>query len=497
MENVGKKMVHGAAWMMLFKLVDRSLGLISTIILARLLVPADFGLVAMAMSLVAMLELFGAFGFDVTLIARESNERRHYDTAWTFNVLFGVFIAVALLLAARPAASFFSDPRLVPVMAVLAAASFVQAFENIGVVAFRRELRFDREFRFLLGKRIAGVMVSVPLALAWQSYWALVAGILASRIANALLSYYVHPYRPRLSMAAARELFGFSRWLLINRLLEFGRTRSGDIVIGRLAGAHSLGLYSVGYELAYLPATELVAPINRAVFPGYARIAADRSRLKDHFLRVLGVIVALTLPAGAGIALTAHLFVPLVLGAKWLDAVTVIQVLALGGVLSALQSNFVSVYLAIGRPRITTEMLVLNLVMLIPLLILLTRSHGFVGAALAVLIVNAFWTIANIWRLVSALDMPVRAIFRHLHRPLIATLVMAAALSTAFEPGQTTASAHEAILPFAVAVAAGGTVYVAVLMMLWRVEGRPPGAERDLLDLLSMRLRSRGNGAQG
>jgi len=481
-------MVRGAVWMVLFKFVDRGLGLVSTLILARLLVPGDFGLIAMAMSLVAVLEMFGAFGFDMALITNPTAERRHYDTAWTFNVLFGLVCGLVLLAVASPAAAFFRDARLIPVVAVLAAASFVQGLDNIGVVAFRKELRFDREFRFLLGKRLAGVAVSIPLALLWQSYWALVAGILAGRVANVLLSYYVHPYRPRLSLAARGELLHFSKWLLLNNLLGLGRERSGDFVIGRLAGAHSLGLYSVAYELSFLPATELVAPINRAVFPAYARLAGDPDRLKDHFLRVLGVIAVLVLPAGAGIALTAHLFVPLLLGAKWLDAVPVIQVLALSGTLGALQTNFGSVYLAIGRPRITSEMMALNLLILIPLLIVLTRTHGSLGAAWAVLAASVFMVGANVWRLMTTLDLRVTTLLAGLHRPFVATPVMAAVIAVmpGFDAGPSATGGNA--LALLAGVATGAASYIAALLGLWALENRPRGAERDLLDRLLARF---------
>lgn len=490
MEKIGKQMVRGAAWMVLFKFVDRSIGLVSTMILARLLVPADFGLVAMAMSIVAMLELFGGFGFDVALIARNSNERRHYDTAWTFNVLFAAFVAGSLLLAASPAATFFDEPRLPSVLAVVAFASFVHGFENIGVVAFRRELRFEREFRFLLGKRLAGFLVSILFAIASQSYWALVAGIFAGRVVSTLLSYYVHPYRPRFSLAAADELFHYSKWLLLNRLLEFGRTKSGDIAIGRLAGAHSLGLYAVGYELAHLPATELTAPINRAVFPGYARIASDRELLRDHFLRVLGVIATLSLPFGAGIALTAHLFVPLILGDKWGDAVPIIQVLAVAGLFGALQNNFASLYLAIGRPRITTEMLILQIAILMPLLVVLTRASGAQGAATAVLTANAFWTIASIWRLVTSLDMPVLTLLKIVHRPLVAMIAMSALLHSVLQLNSLPTGTMDSMTSLAASMSIGGIAYMSVLLALWHIEGRPPGAEQDLLGQLSMRMRS-------
>jgi lipopolysaccharide exporter len=168
--TIGSKMAVGAIWMVLAKLLERSLGLISTLILARVLVPHDFGIVAMAMSFVALLEMLSAFGFDVVLIQKQTKERRHWDTAWTFEIIFGLSIATLMVLCASPVATFFREPDLVDVLRVLAIGSAVQGFQNIGLVAFRTEMRFDREFKFLMAKKLMGFVITVPLAFILDSY---------------------------------------------------------------------------------------------------------------------------------------------------------------------------------------------------------------------------------------------------------------------------------------------------------------------------------------
>ena len=151
------RMARGATLMVLFKLIERSLGFISTLILARLLVPGDFGLVAMGTSFIALIELIGAFGFDISLIRLAKAERVHYDTAWTLNVGVGTLLAVLMLATAFPLATFYDEPRLPQVIFVLALGSIATSLENIGVVEFRRQLEFGREFRFQVAKKVAGV----------------------------------------------------------------------------------------------------------------------------------------------------------------------------------------------------------------------------------------------------------------------------------------------------------------------------------------------------
>jgi O-antigen/teichoic acid export membrane protein len=484
-------MAKGAVWMVLLKLIQRGLGLISTIILARLLVPADFGLVAMAMSFIAILELFGAFGFDLALIQNPSAERRHYDTAWTFNVLFAAGIAAMLVVFAVPLSHFYNEPRLPPILYVLAVASATQGFENIGVVAFRKELEFHKEFRYLLGKKLASFAVTVPLAFTIGNYWALVIGILTGRCAEIALSYYAHPYRPRFSLAGRKELFHFSKWLAINNMLFFSRERAADFVIGRLSGAHSLGLFSIGYEIANLPATELVAPVNRAMYPGYARIAGVLADLRHRYLQVVSMIALIVLPAAVGLSLTAGLFVPVLLGDKWAETIGLIQVIALYGGIVALQSNNGPVFLALGNPRAMTALGTVSLAILLPLLITLTQWRGTPGAATAFLAAALIMMPINYSVVFRHLEMSVGQLLGAIWRPLAAcgamALVLAALQRGLPAPEGFVAQAGQLTL----AVGAGAGSYIAAVLLLWFLSGRPAGAERLLIENLWPMIRAR------
>ena len=189
MRELNKKMARGAVWMALLRFTVRSIGLISTMILARLLVPADFGLVAMATSIMAFLELATAFRFDIPLIQNQNAEDRHFDTAWTLNALFGVGLTVLLLILAYPAAEFFREDRLFAVINVLAFGFLITGFENIGVVNFRKQLDFRKDFVLLLAKKLVGFCVTIPLAFALRSYWALVAGIVVGNAIGVAITY--------------------------------------------------------------------------------------------------------------------------------------------------------------------------------------------------------------------------------------------------------------------------------------------------------------------
>ena len=476
--------------MVVARLTDRVLGFASTLILARLLVPADFGLVAMATSVIAVVEVIGLFGFDMALIQNRQATRRHYDTAWTFNVIVGALVAAILVALAQPAAGFYAEPRVAEVLVILAAGVFITGFENIGVIAFRKELRFGQEFLFLTAKRVVVFGVTVPLAFILKSYWALVAGMVLGRLVAVTISYLVHPYRPRFSLAERTELFHFSKWMMVSAVLNLVSTRASDFIVGRAAGPSALGLFTVASELGNLPTSDLVAPINRAIYPGYAAIAADLQALKRRFLDVLGLIATLALPAGTGIAATAALIVPIALGPNWLDAIPILSAISFYGVLLALKSNAHYIYLALGRPRVSAFLGLLQSVILLPLIAIGTARAGAYGAALGCLIGQALFTpmsLAVMARNVERLRMT--ELLGVFVRPAIAAAVMfgvARLLAEELNPGGLSASGL--IGPLCICVGAGALVYAGVLYILWVMAGRPIGPETHLRDWIFQHL---------
>jgi lipopolysaccharide exporter len=167
----------GATWMVAWRMVTRILGLASTLILARVLVPADFGLLAMATTFAAAVEAFSQLGLQDALVRHPRGEAL-MDTAFTLQVGRAILTSLLVALAAPAAAWWFEEPRLVPVLLILAVSSLVAGAENVGIVEFRREMRYDKQFILLSGPRLLQVAVTIPLALCcratgrcWPASW--------------------------------------------------------------------------------------------------------------------------------------------------------------------------------------------------------------------------------------------------------------------------------------------------------------------------------------
>ena len=481
MSTIGQKMAKGAIWMVLAKLAERSLGFISTLVLARVLVPQDFGIVAMAMSFVALLELINAFGFDTTLIQKQSRDRDQWDTAWTFNILLGAAVAVLMVLCARPIANFYREPALTAVILGLALGSLTQGFQNIGVVAFRSEMEFNKEFAFLVGKKLIGLAITIPLAILLESYWALVIGQVAGRTGSTVLSFLMHPYRPRFTLKASSELLNFSKWLLIGNCLGYLRERSSDWVIGRASGPVALGTFNIAYELASLPSSELAAPINRAVFPGYAKLAAEGG-LRYGYLSVMGAIALLVTPAVLGLACTAPLVVPLVLGPKWLDAIPILVVLSFFGLTMLVQTNAHAAYLALGRAKLAAQLNMVHVSVQLAAMIPLTRLYGAIGAASAYLVITVVMIPISMGVTLRLLKLSVLDFLAVIWRPLAAAAVMYAVVQWFIGLEPASSETLVLALQLARAVLLGAVIYVGLVMGLWVLCGKPAGAERMALE---------------
>lgn len=475
--------------MLLFKVGERTLAIASTAVLARLLVPADFGLVAMAMSLIAGVELFTTFGFDIALIRDREAPRAAYDSAWTLGVIASVVCAAALLLLTVPTASFYHEPRLVTVIPILALGTLIMGFENIGTVAFRKDMRFGHEFRFLILKKVAAFCVTVPLAIAFRSYWALVAGMLVSRVAGVVLSYALHPYRPRFCLIERARLMHISKWLLANNLIFFLCARIPEFITGRLSGPRSLGLYTVGAELAYMPTTEIVAPINRAIYPGYAQHSGDLNHLVEIYLKIASVLWMLALPAAIGVWLVAEPLVQLLLGSQWGDAVPVIRILAVAAGLGVITGNQAYVYVAIGRPVLITALAGAQIAVILVAGISLSLAHGVTGMAYAIGLNAALALPASLYLFVRVTGVKTRRMLAAAWRPAIATAVMAGVVVLAVP--QATAhigSTKDALWIFIACVTIGAATFGATILLLWKLAGLPDGAERTAFELLRSRF---------
>lgn len=493
LERAHSQVLVGGSWLIAGRAIDRLIGIVSISILARLLKPVDFGLVAIAGAVVSGIEILSAFGFDFALVRHTDPSSEDLDSGWTLRVLFGLSTLVALILLGPVMAAFYHQPALRELLLAMGGVSFIASLENIGTIYFRREFAFHKEFLIRVASKMVGFCVTVTLALMFRSFWALVAGVFAIRGTTVVASYVFHPYRPRFSLRRARSLFGFSVWLLAANLIEYCREKFADLFIARLYGPRMNGLFAVAAEISWVPLTEVAAPINRAAFSKYAEDVRANRGLGASYVSVAPLVWMISLPMAAGIVAVAPEAIELLLGPQWAAARWVLRWLAVGTVFTVMTTNTQTVYWALGHTRVAAGLGMAGAAIVVPATIICSHFGGYTGVAFAFALASALVVPINFAVLRRLAGIRFMELWSRVWRIAFGTAVMSIALWLCF-PEVGFADTRSAILNFIGKAVIGAATYVLAVWLAWRVCGRPTGPENAALEWIGnavSRLRAR------
>lgn len=477
----------GAAWLTAGRLLVRGIGLISTIVLARLLLPEDFGLVALATALLFVLETLSDLRFEQAIIAQRDTAAADLNTAWTLNLLRGAAIGLVIAAAAYPYALLMADTRLTPLLLVLAVVPLIDGLKNPAFVTFEKSMVFHKEFRLQLAHRLSTFVVTLSAAWLLRSYWALVAGMLTGSAVRVSASYLMHPFRPRPELTGWRRLAAFSGWLMGANLTSALTQKLEFFLLGAFLPVKATGIYHVGSEISGMATREVVLPVKRALFPALSSLAAEPAEQYRRFRQSVEFITALTLPIGVGLALLAEPAVRVVLGERWLDAAGVIAYLAPLGAAWAVSGLCDALVISSGRTRLVFVRELVRASYVVPLYVAgvwLGGLHGILIAAVCIAIATLF----------VSLDMVRRHSAMPLLRPLLGTwrsvaacLLMALVVASVRPQPSASADVGTLLLELALSIAVGAASYLACHLLLWLAARRPAGIESFVLAGISPR----------
>jgi O-antigen/teichoic acid export membrane protein len=474
----------GTAWVVMARWCVRGIGMVSTIVLARLLAPADFGVIALAMFVVGLIEILGDTGLVTYIIRHQDPQRSHFDTVFTLRLLTGLVLALAIFLSAPHAARFFSEPQIVLVVQCLALRPLLLAVENPGIIWFRKSMTFSKDSEFLVLNKLVSFVVTIVAAVVLRNHWALVVGILSGAVISVIQSYRMHPFRPRLDLSRAREMWRHSSLMLFVSLFGYINTRVDEMIIGRVHSTTEMGHYAVGSSIAATPAQEVVAPMSRVWIPAFAKLAADKAALEQTYRWIVSAVAILSFSVGAGLALVAHDFALVVLGPKWLPAVPLIQFLSLAASLAALAMPLNSVMTATTDLRMIFGLTVLRTVLLLAAMIPAAIWYGPTEVAAGRALASLAMLLITFTLFERMAGLPPLALTRSLVRPLLAALAMAGVVLLLMP-----ALPDLVFVRLMLSVAAGAISFVLALLALWVLAGRPASVEYDALNWIVGKLR--------
>lgn len=467
--------------MLAMRWIDRLFGFVSTLILARLLLPDDFGIVAQCSLVAGLIAVFTDLGVQFALVQNEHAEQSHFDTAWTVRLIQNVVVVIAIVAVAPLAAEYFADERVELALQVMAITVLLSGVENIGVVMFQKEMKFQKDFQFLFIRRAAGFVITIVLALLWQSYWAMIIGAISGRAVGVIASYLMHSMRPRLSFRRFSEIFSFSQWMLVQGIGTYFSMNLDRLIVGGQTDTKTVGEYTIAQEIAAMPTSELLAPINRVLFPAFVAAKHNLTRLADKFVLSQSVQGLVALPASVGLALVAEEAVLVLLGSKWTAAIPFIQVLAFAYIAEALSTSAKYVILTLGKAKLSALIVWVQLLVFVVLVgftfsdyqtlyvAWIRVASTFVGLALVLIVLRTLLPDLTAWDLT-----------RHLSRSVIAVFSMALIVT------YTQSIIHLAPFPMLMAkILIGVGSYVSTVLLLWLAVGKPDGAEKYILRTIS------------
>ncbi|MEM8786490.1 MAG: oligosaccharide flippase family protein, partial [Pseudomonadota bacterium] len=426
--------------------------------------------------LMQFLQIVSDIGVAQTMIKFRRATRDEVDTLFTLSVLRGLILALIMVLSAPLAATLYGDPRIAGVFCGLALVPLLNGWINPRFYEFERELDFSREVWVASLTKVAAIAVAIGIALTFRSYWAIVLGLVAGAMTEAVLSYVVRPARPRFTLAAFSRLIGFTGWLTGVAVLVGLNNRQDLILMGAFTSKADTGAYYVGDQLALLTTEELASPIAKALYPGLTSLETDPVRMKAAFLGGVAAIGALAVPAGVGFGAIADRAVPILLGDQWAQAILVVQAFAPSLGLMAIFSSVQHYAMAQGRTALIFWRKLIFFLIRTPFFVWAVMAHGIVGAVIAALagfVLHAGLNLALFARLSGGRFWePVTTVWRS----LIAAGAMAVWLLL-FAPGVSLGPVLPPIAGLMLDVASGALIYGLVHIGLWRLVGRPAGVE--------------------
>ena len=485
---LGAKVASGAAWLVGARLGTKLLDLISTLVLARLLVPADFGLVALAVTVLVILNSVTDMSLGTAVVQIPKPTAHHYDTVFTLTLLRGLAIFLLMAVIAVPFADFYQDDRLVWPIVLLGLAPLIRGMISPKMIVYVREVRFLPQFVLEVGGKVAAFLVTLLMAYLHPSYWAMVAGLIAAPVITTFASYILAPYRPKLDLSEFKGLIGFTGWITLSQVVGTLNLQADRLILGNYLGKSVLGQYVVGSELAGMPTQVPLAPIMQALYAGFAKLKGDLAMLQSAYRTSQTILVAIALPLGLVVGVLAEKIVLLALGPTWLPAASVITVLAPVIALQIVTGPAQSAMMALGLTRTIFNRDLLGLCIRIPTIVLGLYLAGLEGV---------IWARALTGGMLIYLNLQV--VSRHLNismgSQLLApwrSLVSGVALTAVVLGLEDQIAAPEQFLLSACGVAAVATAgiaaYIGCHLILWQLSGRPQGAETKLFSLAAGKL---------
>jgi lipopolysaccharide exporter len=360
--------LKSSGFLLLIRLIQRGMGVISTILLARLLTPEDFGIVAIAITIIYFIEAVSSLGSEQYIIQKAEISESTLHTAWTVDFILKSIILVGFLIAVPFIGEFYGDPRLEMVLYVSSSIILINGLKNPGTALLRRNFDYKPLFKLSVAQKFFSFIIVIGFALVAPSYWAMVIGDVVSALIFTLGSYWIHVFRPKLSILGFREQWLFSKWMILRGFVGYTRSQFDTFIVSTAFSTQQLGGYHLVRQLSIMPSTEIIAPAVEPLLAAFSRSKDKLSRVAYQFRISFLMIVLLTMPIAGYLWQFPEPIVDTILGPKWVSTYEYLSAFSLFFISISLIQVMTQLSLGIGHLKSLFVYEVITLVLIVVVL---------------------------------------------------------------------------------------------------------------------------------
>jgi lipopolysaccharide exporter len=470
------RLFQSGAWSITTRWFIKFLGLISTIFVVRLLIPQDFGIVMKATIIMGPFITCVGIGFSEAVLRIKAPTQKHYDSAFTANVILASIFALVLNIISPFASWLLKEPLLLFLLPILSIKILIFGLINPRIQDLLREFKYLDDFKYLVYSKIANVICIFFCCLYYKNYYGLIVGQTIGTFGTLILSYCIIHYRPRFSVQHIKEFIDFSVPNMSAGVGDYILMNMDRLLLSRFISNRILGFYNLAYELAEQFTTEVIYPLARAFFPVFAEQEHHKEKLKSTYLGAISFLIPLCLGIAIGLSLIAKPLILVYAGEKWLFTAQLLHFLAIAATSQAFCLVSASVLGATGyikmRARLTNANAVISAIGIVPFAI-----HGDIFDVILVkTIVSVAFVGINLYVVCKVLKIHFSEIISIITRPIIACVGMVFVLLTIHMDNQ--------YLELFSMVFIGLISYTVIQFGLWILIGKPKTIEHTILQKL-------------
>lgn len=315
--SLTNKTINSSLFILLIRGVQRSLGIVSFLILARYLSPEDFGIVALATMLVFLCDVISESGTNQYIIQKKDLDKDDIDTAWSLGLCLKSLLGIVLILIAPLTAEYFETPELTLAVQIIALILPISALISPKTYLLKRELNYKPIAKIEIYQKVVSFIVSVCLAIWLQNYWAMIIGVLTSYISKIIFSYVFCFTKPKFTLINLVKQWSFSKWILLKAILGYMKSEIDTVFVSKLYSVEVLGGFNMMKNLSMIPSREIIQPLAEPLLSTFSKVKEDTERFNSQVLKCTVFLLVFTAPCTLGLWLYSELLVQFLLGDKW------------------------------------------------------------------------------------------------------------------------------------------------------------------------------------